>query len=229
MTTPPVIVFDLDGTLVDTAQDLVATLNVILARERLAPLSFDNAVALIGNGARAMLQAGFAASGQSLAPERLESLFGDFLAWYGDHLVDTSRPFQGTAGMLDRFAEAGWRLAVCTNKLEAPSRKLLALLGLADRFAAIAGQDTFGVRKPDPRHLVETIRAAGGSPERAVLVGDSHIDVDTAIAAGIPVVAVSFGYSPTPVSSLGATAVVDHFDDLYAAVSAIIGQPAHPA
>lgn len=216
---PPTIVFDLDGTLVDTAGDLVATLNTILSRERVPTVDFDAAVAMVGSGARVMLQSGFAASGHSLTPEKLEALFEDFLALYDEHLVDTSRPYPGVEVALDRFTADGWRLAVCTNKTYRPALKLLGLLGLADRFAAITGQDTFSFRKPDPRHLTETIRRAGGEATDAVMVGDTATDVDTAIAAGVPVVAVTFGYSATPVGELGATVLIDHFDQLFDAAA----------
>jgi phosphoglycolate phosphatase len=221
---PPTIVFDLDGTLVDTAGDLIATLNAILAREGLAPIDFSAGVAKIGGGARAMLQSAFVAAGRDLTPDRLEALFGDFLEYYGRHLADTSKPYPGVDLALARFDAAGWRLAVCTNKYEAPARELLDRLGLMSRFSAIAGQDTYGVAKPDPRHLTETIAAAGGSADRAVMVGDSATDVETAAAAGIPSIVVSFGYSQTPAAALGATAVIGHFDELYDAVAAIVRQ-----
>lgn len=219
----PTIVFDLDGTLVDTAPDLVATLNTILAREDMAPVAFDAAVAMVGSGARVMLQSAFAASGRSLTPDKLEFLFRDFIGHYSEHLVDASLPYPGVETMLDRFAADGWLLAVCTNKSEAPAKKLLDLLGLAPRFAAIAGQDTFGVSKPDPRHLTETVRIAGGDLANAIMVGDSRTDIDTAIAAGVPVVAVTFGYSPVPVAELGATRVIDRFDQLHDAIAAARG------
>lgn len=221
MPVPPTIVFDLDGTLVDTAGDLIATLNAVLDREGLTPVDFNAGVAKIGSGARAMLQSAFAAGGRDLTPDRLEALFNDFLAHYDHHLADTSKPYPGVEAALERFDADGWRLAVCTNKYEAPARKLLDGLGLASRFSAIAGQDTYGVAKPDPRHLTQTILAAGGSADRAVMVGDSATDVDTAAAAGIPSIAVSFGYSQTPAANLGAAAVIDHFNELYDAVAAI--------
>ena len=229
MTPPPTIVFDLDGTLVDTAGDLVATINAILGREGMAPVDFDTAVAMVGSGARVMLQSAFTAQGRSLTPEKLEALFEDFLAHYDEHLVDTSRPYPGVEAALDRFIAGGWRLAVCTNKTHRPALKLLGLLGLAERFAAITGQDTFSFRKPDPRHLTETIRRAGGDIADAVMVGDSATDVDTAIAAGVPVVAVTFGYSATPVTELGATVLIDHFDELYDAAAKLKRQPSRPA
>jgi phosphoglycolate phosphatase len=218
----PTLVLDLDGTLVDTASDLIATLNVILARESAPPVSREEGVAKIGQGAKAMLEAGLASSGISPSPDRLEALYRAFLDHYEAHIADTSRAFPGAEAALDRFMAAGWRLAVCTNKLERHSRRLLKELGLAGRFAVIAGQDTYGVRKPDPRHLLRTIHAAEGAAETAIMVGDSNVDVDTAKAAGVPAVAVSFGYSPVPVSDLGADRVIDHFDGLFEAVESIL-------
>ncbi|HVY21598.1 MAG TPA: phosphoglycolate phosphatase [Bauldia sp.] len=217
--TRPTIVFDLDGTLVDTADDLVATLNAVLVSEGMVPVSRDRLIGMVGSGARVLLEAAFAAEGRALTPAKLDALLARFMAYYDAHIADSSRPYPGAEAMLARFAADGWLLAVCTNKYEAPARKLLAILGLADRFAAITGQDTFGFRKPDPRHLTETVRLAGGDPGDAVMVGDSATDIDTAKAAGVPVVAVSFGYSPVPVSRLGPTRVVGSLADLPAAVA----------
>jgi phosphoglycolate phosphatase len=216
---PPTLVFDLDGTLVDTARDLATTLNAILRMEGLAPIAVDKAVSMVGHGARVMLETGLKASGAMPDAKRLDELTVAFLDYYGAHLVDTSRPFPGAEGALDRFAAAGWTLAVCTNKVEGLSRQLLDLLGLSQRFAVIAGQDTFGLRKPDPRHLTETIRIAGGDPANAIMVGDSITDIDTAIAARVPVIAVTFGYSAIPVATLGANRLIDHFDELWDAVA----------
>lgn len=219
---PPTLVLDLDGTLVDTAADLIGTLNTVLAVEGLRPIAFDEALAMVGHGARAMLAAAITANGIEPQAERLDNLTAEFIDHYSRHIADESRPFPGAVEALDRFAADGWLLAVCTNKYEALSRQLLGALGLADRFAAIAGQDTFGVKKPDPRHLTETIRAAGGSGTRAVMVGDSEIDVKAARTAGVPVVAVEFGYSPIPVADLGADRVIGHFDALYDAATGLI-------
>jgi phosphoglycolate phosphatase len=219
--TAPAIVFDLDGTLVDTAHDLVATLNAILVGEGMAPVSVDKLIAMVGSGARVMLETAFAAEGRALTPAKLDALLRAYMTLYDEHLADASKPYPGTEAMLDHFAAEGWLLAVCTNKFEAPARKLLGLLGLGTRFAAITGQDTFAFRKPDPRHLTETIRLAGGAPDNAIMVGDSATDIDTARAAGIPVVAVSFGYSPVPVAELAPTSVIARLDELVAAVAAI--------
>jgi len=219
--TAPTLVFDLDGTLVDTAGDIIATLNVVLAAEGLAPLAPAIAVTMVGHGSRVLLEAALRANGIEASSDRLDNLVAFFLDHYAKHIADQSRAFPGAVAALDRFAAAGWRLAVCTNKFEGLSRQLLAALDLVDRFAAIAGQDTFGVRKPDPRHLIETIRLAGGRIDDAVMVGDSIVDVDTAKGAGVPVIAVAFGYTAIPVNELGADRVIGHFDELFAAVGEV--------
>jgi len=217
----PTIVFDLDGTLVDTRDDLVATLNAILVADGMQPVPSDKVIGMVGSGSRVLIESAFAYEGRTLTPDRLDRLLASFLAYYDEHIVDASRPYPGTEAMLARFADAGWLLAVCTNKYEAPAKKLLGLLGLEHWFAAITGQDTFGFRKPDPRHLTETVRLAGGEPVRAVMVGDSATDIDTARAAAIPVVAVTFGYSTVPVASLRPDRVIDRFSELYATVETL--------
>jgi phosphoglycolate phosphatase len=226
MTKPNLLVLDLDGTLVDTAHDLVATLNWVLQTQGLDPLPLDVARNTVGHGARSMLEAAYRIAGRDISSPRLTTLTDDFIDHYSSRLAQSSRPFPGAVQSLDRFADNGWLLAICTNKIEALARELLSELGLAERFAAICGGDTFTVRKPDPFHLTETIRIAGGSPDRAIMVGDSITDIDTAKAAGIPVVAVSFGYSATPVRELGPDRVIDHFDDLRDAVTGLLSQTA---
>lgn len=218
MTTPPTLVLDLDGTLVDTAPDLMATLNALLVAENLAPVSLDETRGMIGAGARALLERGFAANGAVRSEAEFDRLFERFLAHYSAHIADASRPYPGAVEAIDRFAAAGWRLAICTNKLEGLSRLLMETLGLADRFAAICGGDTFPVKKPDARHLHSTIAKAGGDPLNAIMVGDSATDIETAKAARVPVVAVNFGYTAVPVEQLGPDRVISHFDELDAAV-----------
>jgi phosphoglycolate phosphatase len=215
------IVFDLDGTLVDTAPDLIATLNVVFAREGLPPVDYATARNLIGGGARAMISRGIEAEGRSLKPAKVEQMFADFIAYYSDHIADHSQPFPGLIDALDTLAAKGHRFAVCTNKLEGLSVLLLEKLKLADRFEAICGQDTFKIQKPDPDILRRTIAAAGGSAEHAIMIGDSETDIRTARAAGIAVVAVDFGYSETPVSEFGPDRVISHFTQLPGAVAAI--------
>src|SRR5271170_2180965 len=218
----PTVVYDLDGTLADTAEDLVATLNWLLGREGLAPLKVETAGSLLGAGARALIKRGFAASGKSLDPEATKALFADYLTYYSAHIADRSRLYPGVDKALAAFARAGWRQAVCTNKTESLAKLLIAKLGIADRFAFICGQDTFGIGKPDPTPLLKTIAASGGASDRAIMVGDSMTDIKTARAAGLPVIAVDFGYSDAPVAELGPDRVISHFDELAEACAALL-------
>jgi len=213
----PIIVYDLDGTLADTAGDLMGALNFVLERDGLAPLPVENARSLLGAGGRALIERGFAASGRELSPQKLEVLFGDFLAHYNAHIAVHTRLYPGVLAALDAFSAAGWVQAICTNKIEASAKLLIRRLGVADRFAFICGQDTFGVGKPDPKPLIGTVVAAGGSKGRAIMVGDSATDIKTARAAGLPVIAVDFGYTDVPVTELGPDRVISHFDELEAA------------
>lgn len=226
MSAQNLLVFDLDGTLAETAGDLVGTLNFILRREGVAPIDMSEARFMLGAGAKALIQRGYAAQNITLAPARLQQLFGDFLAHYEAHIADHSFLFPGVVEALDRFEAAGWAFAVCTNKIEAPARKLLVQLGVADRFRAIVGQDTFGAPKPDPRVLEQTIALAGGSPDRSIMVGDSRTDIDTARGLGIPCVAVDFGYTDVHVSQLGPDRVISHFDELWDSVVSLLVETA---
>jgi phosphoglycolate phosphatase len=219
---PCTVVFDLDGTLVDTAPDLIDALNVVLGREGLAAIPYAQARNLIGGGARRMLENGLKLKRRSFTATDVDRMFADFIAHYSAHIADRSRPFPGLEAALDRLAERGCRFAVCTNKLERLSRLLLEALGMTARFEAICGQDTFGRQKPDPEILRRTISAAGGRTDLAVMVGDSVTDIATARAAGLPVVAVDFGYSETPVRELGPDRTIGHFDELATAVLALV-------
>jgi phosphoglycolate phosphatase len=218
----PTLVFDLDGTLIDTAPDLIETLNVVFAREGLPPVDYATARNLIGGGAKAMIARGLEADGAAVVPAKLEQMFDDFIAYYSAHIADHSQPFPGLIDALDALAARGCQFAVCTNKLEQLSVLLLGKLKLADRFKAICGQDTFRIQKPDPEILRRTIAAAGGSPQHAIMIGDSATDIRTARAAGIPVIAVDFGYSESPVAEFGPDRVISHFAELPAAVTAFI-------
>jgi phosphoglycolate phosphatase len=218
----PTVVFDLDGTLIDTAPDLIDTLNVILARHDVARVAFDEARTMIGAGVKPLLQRALASKGLQFPPVEIDRLFGEYLEIYAEHIADRSRPFAGLEQALDALAAQGCRLAVCTNKLEWLSVRLLDALKLAPRFAAICGQDTFTMRKPDPDMLRLTIVRAGGDTGHAVMVGDSMTDVATARAASIPVIAVDFGYTETPPAELGADRLISHFDALPAAVMELL-------
>jgi phosphoglycolate phosphatase len=222
MTTAPTAVFDLDGTLADTAHDLVATLNVILGQEGIPPLPVAEAGDMISAGGRGLLQRGFEAAKREPTPALIEELYKRFLAYYGENLCIETRLYPGALGALDRLEREGFRLAICTNKMEAHSVRLLRALGVAGRFATICGRDTFPWFKPDPRHLTMTIERAGGDPRRAVMVGDSYSDVAAAKGAGIPVICVSFGYPDRPIREHGPDLVIDHFDELFGAVRSFV-------
>ena len=218
----PTIVFDLDGTLVDTAPDLIDTLNAILGRHDVPPVGFDDARAMIGAGVKPLLQRALASKGLRFPPDEIDRLFDEYLKLYAEHIADRSRPFPGLERALDELAADDCRLAVCTNKLEWLSVLLLDRLVLSPRFAAICGQDTFAMRKPDPEMLRLTIARAGGDAARAVMVGDSMTDVATAKAAGVPVVAVDFGYTDIPPAQLGADRLISHFDALTRAIRELV-------
>ncbi len=217
------IVFDLDGTLIDTAPDLVSTLNLLLAREGIAALPLSEARDMIGHGAKALIARGFAVAGAPVDERKLSALFVDFIDHYLAHIADESRPFPGMIAALDALAAEGARLAVCTNKRTDLSVALLDALGLTDRFAAIVGADAAPAPKPSAAHLIATVERAGGNIGRAVMVGDSASDAGAARAAGVPLVLVSFGYTDTPVRELGADALIDHFDDLPSACRRLLG------
>jgi phosphoglycolate phosphatase len=205
----PIAVFDLDGTLVDTAPDLANSLNACLVGAGLSPTTLDEVRPHAGHGARVMLQHAYDRLGHELAEAEMERQFAVFLADYEAHIADLSAPLPGVVAAMDRLAAAGYRLAVCTNKTERLAVKLLALLGLADRFAAVCGADTFAGRKPDPRHLLGTIERAGGGP--AFLVGDTATDTDAALAAGVPCVLVDFGYAPDARARADATIILSDY------------------
>jgi phosphoglycolate phosphatase len=224
-----VIAFDLDGTLVDTAPDLIGTLNYILAEHGHPGLPLSAARTLVGHGARAMLEGGFAAAGETLEPARTEALWHHFIALYLPRIAVASRPYPGVIDAMDALEAAGARFVVCTNKRTELSVALLNALGLSRRFAAIVGPDLADAMKPDPRHLTFAIEAAGGQVQRALMVGDSRPDVDAAKAAGVPVVAVSFGYADVPPADLGADALIDNFAELPAAAGRLLGYAASPA
>lgn len=221
MSLPPTLVFDLDGTLVDTAPDLMHALNAVLRHEGLREMTLIESIPMIGAGARALVERGLEKLGAQRSKEEIDDLFAIFLDHYTAHIADESRPYPGVIAAMDRFEADGWRLAVCTNKLEGLSRSLLRALGIEDRFAAVGGGDTFAVRKPDARHLLETIVLAGGNPATSIMVGDSDTDIATGRNAGIPVVAVDFGYTTIPVSELSPDRIISHFDELWGAVASL--------
>jgi phosphoglycolate phosphatase len=210
-----VVAFDLDGTLADTAPDLTASLNHALGVLGRAAVPQESVRHMVGHGARALLEKGLAATG-IMTPALVDEGFPIFLDYYERNIAVGTRPYPGVEAAMDALAAQGVRVAVCTNKLEGLARELIEALGWTNRFAAILGGDTLPVRKPDPAPLLETIARSGGG--RAAFVGDSITDTDTARAARIPCVAVSFGFSDRPPEQLGADILIDHFDALIPAL-----------
>jgi phosphoglycolate phosphatase len=208
------LVFDLDGTLVDSAPDLLGTLKAVLPKHGVGVEIDATYRQGIGNGARYLIEYALLRQGIVVDQPALDAIYRDFLDHYEANITVETRPFAGTDRLLDRFAEAGWSLAVCTNKPARMSRLLLENLGIAGRFAAICGGDSFAHRKPHPEHLLQTTAAAGGVRERVILVGDSQTDLDTARGAGVPFVGVSFGYTPIPMRELSPDLLIDSFDEL---------------
>lgn len=216
------IAFDLDGTLVDTAPDLVHALNAVLTEQGLPPALFEEARMMVGHGAKRLIERGYAATGLPLSPELSPRLVERFVDVYRTRIADESRPFPGVQAALDYLAGQGAILSVCTNKRTDLSVALLDALGMSHRFASIIGADAAPAAKPDARHLLFAIEQAGGDPKRAVMVGDSSTDVGAAKNAGIPVIVVSFGYTDIAPRDLGADLVIDSYVELPQAVMDLI-------
>ena len=215
------VVFDLDGTLVDSAPDLAGTLDTVLVQNALEPVGLDAARRMIGHGIDNLVRQGFESRGVSLAGPALQEATETFLTIYSGRLARLTRPYPGAEEALAALQEAGWRLVVCTNKREAAARGLLADLGLLARFSLVAGPDTFGTSKPDPAHV---LRCLPGDGRPAILVGDSAVDLDAGKGAGVPVVIVGWGYARQPIEAMGADAVVERFDEVPGAVDRLAGQ-----
>ena len=214
------IVFDLDGTLVDTAPDLLSALNHVLVEAGLQPVGLETIATMIGHGAKAMIIKGMAAQGVEPESRRLDGLFNQFLAYYEANIALGSRPFENTIAALDALTVAGATLAVCTNKPQRLSDQLLAALELTDRFSAIVGADSVPERKPHGDHILLTVDRAGGDRSRAIMVGDSRTDERAARNAGLPFIFVPFGYETETQDEIDADAVVSNYSEL---VSVLLG------
>ena len=221
--TAPAILFDLDGTLADTAPDLTLALNFVLEGIGAPMIAPDKVRHLIGMGARALIERGMEASGQIYDDALLDQLLDRFLRYYADNIARESRVFPGVTEMLRALKTSGAKLAVCTNKREHSSLHLLRALDLLDYFDAVAGGDTFAVHKPDGRHLLQTLERIGAQAGQAVMVGDSETDVRAARSAGLPVIGVTFGYTDRHISTFAPDAVISHFDALMPELERLLG------
>lgn len=215
------IIFDLDGTLVDTAPDLINTLNHLLREEDCPPAAPELIRPFISEGTLAILARGFELAGTHRSREELGALFDRFIRHYSENIAIDSRPYPFLIEVLDALRARGNPLGVCTNKREDLSKRLLSQLGLDHYFAAVIGVDTLAVSKPHPGHLLGTIVAIGGEPARAVMIGDSETDIKTAKAAGIPVIALDFGYSTTPIANFHPDAILSDYRDLNQVIASL--------
>ena len=213
------LIFDLDGTLVDTAPDLAGALNAVLAAAGRATLDVGELRPLMTQGALALIRRGFELTGATLGDTEMEAARAAFLDYYGANLATQSRPFPGVRETLASLATSFRALGVCTNKPEGLSRRLFDALDLTGFFGAVLGGDSLAVRKPDPEHLWATIDALGAGRGEAVMIGDSANDVATARNASVPVIVVSYGYRDAPAAALDADAVIDSFAELPAALA----------
>ncbi|HEX8569854.1 MAG TPA: HAD-IA family hydrolase [Caulobacteraceae bacterium] len=220
--TDAVIAFDLDGTVVDTAPDLIAALNAMLEEEGLPPAPVASARHLVGHGARALLRRGFELAQRPWDLGREEAMVDRFVAVYRDRIVQESRPFPGVLDALDALQAQGARFVICTNKRTDLSVALLDGLGLTTRFEGVIGPDLAPAAKPDARHLLTAIAAARGDPARALMVGDSETDLNAARNAGVPCVLVSFGYCSVPLADLAPDALIDDYAELPAVAERLL-------
>jgi phosphoglycolate phosphatase len=214
------IVFDLDGTLVDSVPDLAGSLDTLMAERGLAPIGVETTRRLIGHGIPNLVRRALGERGVEWEEDAGAVAVKRFTEIYGARVAQETRPYADVETVLEQLAGEGWKMAVCTNKMERFARQIVDHLGLSRFFAVVAGPDTFGVGKPDPRHLTETAAAAGGA-HPVLFVGDSEVDIATGKAAGVPVIALTYGYTKTPLDDLGADRLIDAFAELPEAIASL--------
>lgn len=220
--TQKAVIFDLDGTLVDTAPDLWRATNHVLRSSGRGEVTLDQVRAFVGYGARRLIARGFTATGGPIGNEDIEPLYQKFVAYYGANIAAGSVPFPGCLALLDRLKAQGVGLGICTNKLEGLSVKLIDALGMNTYFDTIVGPDTIGIAKPDPAPYREALRRIGAEQGRSLLIGDSETDVLTARAAGVPVIGVTFGYTSEPIETFKPNALIRHFSEAYEPIMAAL-------
>ncbi len=213
------LIFDLDGTLVDTAPDLMGATNYALSLIGRRAISMTEVRHMVGHGARSLVERGVAATGENVDEATIMMMHRALLDYYADHIADDSLIFDGLLEVLHKARETGLKLGVCTNKVEHLSHKLLAELKMADFFGAVVGGDTLPIMKPDPAPYREVARLLGVDAARTMMFGDSETDIRTAQNTGVPVVAVTFGYTPQPVATYNPTHVISHYDEAWPIVS----------
>ena len=208
------VIYDLDGTLIDSAKDMQVAVSNVLADHGLPAVSEDDVRIFMGQGSKVTMNKAFTKCGKSLDDEALSAVTREFVRYYEADPISHTVAFEGVVEVVARFARLGLKQGVCTNKFETPSRMILEHLKLMPPIADVAGADTFPVRKPDPKHILMLLERMGGDPGRTVMIGDSIHDVEAAHGAGLPAVLVSWGYTVKPASELGAEAVIQRFGAL---------------
>ena len=209
------VIFDLDGTLVDSAPDLMLATNHVLSRLERRAITMDEVRSFVGHGARALIARGCAATGEPIDEKTLDFYFAEFLRFYEKNIAVDSVAFPGVINLLRRCAAGGLKMGVCTNKLEGLSVRLLQALGMEKYFGAIVGPDTVNIAKPDPAPYLETMKRLGLQAKDSIMIGDSETDILTARAAGVPVIGVTFGYTQKPVATYNPDYLVSHFDEIW--------------
>ncbi len=215
MSIQPTLILDLDGTLADTIHDLVPSLNRTTATQNLQPVTIEQVGHVSGMGIKAMLELAYTHNNQPLEKDLLEELFVTFLEDYSRNISVDTVIYPGAVSALQKLSSNGWLLGICTNKSADLAEKLLREMGVHHLFSSVTGGDSFDFRKPDPRHLVNTVEMAGGFTSKAVMVGDTQNDILTARNADIPVIAVDFGYSEKPVTNFNPDFVISEFAELF--------------
>lgn len=214
------LIFDLDGTLVDTAPDLMAATNHTMKLAGRPAINGAQFRQFVGHGSMTLIKLGLGVSGPLPSDADLKHFQKLFLDYYGDNIATHSKVFDGVLQLLDKARAAGLKLGVCTNKVEGLSHKLLNEIGLAKYFTAVVGGDTLPIMKPNPAPYLEVARRLGVEAAHSMMFGDSETDIRTAQNVGVPVIAVSFGYTPAHVSTFAPTYVIDHYDQAWPLVKA---------
>lgn len=212
---PKAVLFDLDGTLIETLPDIQASVNKMLSHRNLSPLDMDTVRGFIGKGSWNLMVRSLRAHGQEPSEQEIEAALHDFTMHYDADPIANSFAYDGVPALLDRLRDSGLALAVCTNKQKGTAVEVLRGLGLLDYFDVVIGGDEVEHRKPDPRHIDVVLSALNITRDDALFVGDSENDIEAAVAAELPCIAVSFGYCHVPMSSLSPTVVVDHYDEIW--------------
>ena len=208
----PVLVFDFDGTLIESAPELRRSLNLVLDAHGRPALALDRVELMIGDGVAKLVERGFEATGGP--PDDLDAAIGRFVELYHDAPIDETPLYDGVPEVLETLNRAGYRMAICTNKVYRATIEILDGLGLSRYFESVAGGDSFPVRKPDPGHLLGVLDTIGVAPRQAIMIGDSPNDIDCARAVSMRSIAVTYGYSRVPHADLGADLLIDRFDAL---------------